>query len=57
MNRKKTWWLKLKVYDLLRQNINVYRYSGDSYLEDVQTNILTRYFLLSVNVKLSRFTK
>jgi hypothetical protein len=57
MNRKRSWWLKLKVYDLLKQNINVYRYSGDSYLEDVRTNILTRYFLLSVNVKLSRFDK
>ena len=55
LNKKKSWWLKLKVYDLLKQNVNVYRWSGETFLEDTQTNIITRFFLLSVNAKLNRF--
>ena len=55
MNEKKSRWLKLKVYDLLRQNVSIYRYSGESFIEDTQMNVLTRFFLLSLNVKLNKF--
>lgn len=55
MNKSKTWWLKIKVYDLLKQNVNVFRYNTETYIEDMQTNILTRYFLVSVNMKLNKF--
>jgi hypothetical protein len=54
-DKKKTWWLKLKVYDLLQQNVNVYRYSGENFIEDVQTNGLGRFYLLSLNYKLNKF--
>jgi hypothetical protein len=56
MNKKKSWWLKLKVYDLLKENVSIYRYSGESFIEDNQMNVLTRFFLLSLNVKLSKFS-
>ncbi|HEX8333873.1 MAG TPA: hypothetical protein VF622_14730, partial [Segetibacter sp.] len=55
MNKNKSWWLKLKVYDLLKENVSIYRYSGESFIEDYQTNVLTRFFLLSLNFKLSKF--
>jgi hypothetical protein len=54
-SQKKLWWLKFKVYDLLKQNLNVFRYSGENYIEDIQSNVLTRFFLLSINFKLAKF--
>jgi hypothetical protein len=57
LGKKKNFWLKLKVYDLLKQNINIYRYSGENFIEDIQTNILTRFFLLSFNARFNKFTK
>lgn len=56
INKNKTWWLKLKVYDLLKQNVSIYRYSGESFIEDYETNVLTRFLLLSFNAKLSKFS-
>jgi hypothetical protein len=52
---KKDVWFKFRVYDLLKQNVNVFRNSGENYFEDVQTNILSRYFFVSLHVKLNRF--
>lgn len=39
--------IKLSVYDLLRQNTNVYRSLYENSYTDSQSNTLTRYFLLS----------
>lgn len=39
--------LKLSVYDLLNQNITVYRQVTENYISDVETNILRRYFMLT----------
>lgn len=39
--------LKLSVYDLLGQNTNLYRTTGEYFIEDVQTTTLQRYVLLS----------
>jgi hypothetical protein len=39
--------LKLSVYDLLKQNTNVYRSIYENSFTDSQSNTLTRYFLLS----------
>lgn len=57
LDKKKSVWLKFKVYDLLQQNVNVYRFSGENFIEDVQTDILTRFFLLSLNVRFNKFAK
>ncbi len=38
---------KLSVYDLLNQNITVYRQVTENYINDVETNILRRYFMLT----------
>lgn len=39
--------LKLSVYDLLNQNISVYRQVSENYINDVETNILRRYVMLT----------
>ena len=48
--------LKLSVYDLLKQNISVYRYTGENYVTDSQTTTLTRYFMLSFIYNLRTFS-
>lgn len=48
--------IKLSVYDLLKQNINVYRYTGENYISDTQNTTLTRYFMLTFTYNLRNFT-
>ncbi|MDT0641420.1 outer membrane beta-barrel protein [Zunongwangia sp. F363] len=47
--------IKLKVYDLLDQNINTRREIGDDYIQDVSSLILTRYAMLSFTYKIKNF--
>ena len=47
--------LRLQGYDLLNQNININRVVGDAFIEDVSTNILRQYFLLSFTYKFGKF--
>jgi outer membrane receptor protein involved in Fe transport len=47
--------VKLQVYDLLNQNRSVVRNVTDTYLEDVRSRVLTRYWLISVAYTLRRF--
>ncbi|MDT0645861.1 outer membrane beta-barrel protein [Zunongwangia sp. F260] len=47
--------LKVKVYDLLDQNIDTRRVIGDDYIQDTSSLILTRYAMLSFTYKLSNF--
>ena len=49
--------ISLNVYDLLGQNANVRRNVTDIYIEDVETNVLSRYFMLSFSYNLRRFSK
>ena len=49
--------ISLNVYDLLGQNANVRRNVTDIYTEDVETNVLSRYFMLSFSYNLRRFSK
>jgi len=49
--------ISLNVYDLLGQNANVRRNITDIYIEDVQTNVLSRYFMVSFSYNLRRFSK
>lgn len=47
--------LKVKVYDLLDQNVDTRRIVGDDYIQDVNNLILQRYAMLSFTYKLSSF--
>ena len=48
--------LKLSVYDLLKQNINVNRFTNENYISDSQNTTLTRYFMLTFTYNLRNFT-
>ncbi|AKQ45358.1 hypothetical protein TH63_06445 [Rufibacter radiotolerans] len=47
--------IRLSGFDLLGQNTSVNRTVTDSYIEDVQTTVLQRYFMLSFNYNLRMF--
>ncbi|SMD45432.1 CarboxypepD_reg-like domain-containing protein [Aquiflexum balticum DSM 16537] len=49
--------ISLMVYDLLGQNANVRRNITETFIEDVQTNVLQRYVMLSFTYNLRRFSK
>lgn len=48
--------LKLSVFDLLNQNVSVYRSTGENYIMDVQSSTLTRYFMLTFTYNLRNFS-
>ncbi len=47
--------LKVKVYDLLDENVSTRRVIGEDYVQDTQELILEQYFMVSFTYKLSRF--
>ncbi len=49
--------ISIMVYDLLGQNANVNRNINSTYIEDVQTNVLQQYVMLSFTYNLRRFSK
>jgi len=50
--------LRLTVYDLLNQNNSVARTNTDSYIQDSQTNVLNRYYMLTFTYNFKKyFTK
>jgi outer membrane receptor protein involved in Fe transport len=50
--------LRLTVYDLLNQNNSVSRTNTDSYIQDSQTNVLNRYYMLTFTYNFKKyFTK
>jgi hypothetical protein len=46
---------KLLVYDLLDQNINTRRTTGEDFIQDFQGTVLKRYFMASFSYKFDRF--
>jgi hypothetical protein len=46
--------MKLRVFDILNQNVGVNRTSNNNYIEDTRTNILRRYVMLSFTYSLSK---
>jgi hypothetical protein len=46
--------VRLSVNDILNQNQSITRNTGSNYFEDVQSNVLRRYFMLSFSYKLNR---
>jgi Outer membrane protein beta-barrel family/Carboxypeptidase regulatory-like domain len=53
--KKKEAVIRFSVFDLLKQNVSISRNVGDGYIEDIQSTILTQYFMLSFTYNLSRF--
>jgi hypothetical protein len=47
--------VKLNAFDILNQNNSITRDITESYIEDRQTNVLTRYFLLTLTYRLGQF--
>ena len=47
--------LKVKVYDLLDENVGTRRVIGEDYVQDTQELILEQYFMVSFTYKISRF--
>ena len=49
--------LKLSVFDLLKQNKSISRTVTETYIEDVQSQVLQQYFMLTFTYKLKNFGK
>ncbi|TDN87132.1 carboxypeptidase family protein [Salegentibacter sp. 24] len=47
--------IKVKVFDLLDQNIATRRFTGDDFIQDTQELVLEQYFMLSFTYKISKF--
>ena len=45
--------LRLSVFDILKQNQSITRNVTETYIEDVQTNVLQRYFMLTFTYKIN----
>ena len=52
---KKKATLKVLAYDLLNQNINTRRTTGDDFIQDFQGTVLRRYFMGSLTIKFDSF--
>ena len=49
--------LSVRVYDLLQQNNNIRRSVNELYIQDSESNVLQRYFMLSFNYNLRYFNR
>jgi predicted GIY-YIG superfamily endonuclease len=49
--------VKLSVFDLLKQNRSITRNTTETYIEDVQNQVLQQYFMLTFTYKLKNFGK
>jgi hypothetical protein len=49
--------VSLQVVDLLNQNANVRRNITETFIEDIQSNVLQQYVLFSFTYNLRRFSK
>lgn len=47
--------LRLSVFDLLKQNRSISRTATETYIEDVQTQVLRQYFMLTFSYRLRNF--
>jgi hypothetical protein len=46
--------LKLSVFDILNQNVSLTRNTSDNYVEDIQTNVVQRFVMLSLTYNINR---
>jgi hypothetical protein len=49
--------IRLSVFDLLKQNTSIQRNITTNYIEDVQSNVLQQYFMLSFGYNLRKYWK
>lgn len=49
--------IRLSVFDLLKQNTSIQRNITTNYVEDVQSNVLQQYFMMSFNYNLKKYWK
>src|SRR5690606_1809203 len=49
--------LKIRYFDLLNENVNNFRYTGEDYIQDSSSNVLNRYLMLSFSYKVSKAKK
>jgi hypothetical protein len=54
MFKNKAGQLKFEVHDIFKQNQSLSRNTGNNYYEDVRTNVIQRYFMLSFTYSLNR---
>jgi len=47
--------IRVQMFDILNQNVGISRNANQNYIEDVQTKILNRYFLVGFTYNISRF--
>ena len=47
--------MKLSVFDLLKQNQSITRTITDTYIQDIQTQVLRQYFMLTFTYSLKNF--
>lgn len=55
LGKKQQWKISVYAFDLLNQNRNVNRTNAELYIEDKQTNVLSRYFMLNVAYNFNKF--
>lgn len=55
MLKNKAGELKFYMFDLLNQNVSIQRNITGNTIQDVQTRVLTRYFMVSFTYNLRRF--
>jgi hypothetical protein len=51
---KSPWTFKINAFDLLNQNLNITRIANANLIQQTETNLLTRYFLVSVLYKFKK---
>jgi hypothetical protein len=49
--------IRLSVFDLLKQNTSIQRNITTTYIEDVQSNVLQQYFMLTFSYNLKKYWK
>jgi hypothetical protein len=49
--------IRLSVFDLLNQNQSIYRTVSETYFEDVNTQVVKQYFMLTFTYNLKNFGK
>ncbi|RNL68587.1 TonB-dependent receptor [Sinomicrobium pectinilyticum] len=48
---------RLRIYDLLNENISAYRYTTNDYIQDSESELLQRYLLISFTYKINNISK
>ena len=47
--------IKFTIYDILKQNDGINRIIGENYFEDIRSNVVPQFFMLTASYNLNRF--